>query len=175
MKRTSFAEAECPIARVLDRIGEWWTLLIVRNVFYGINRFDGLLTHLEISRNVLTDRLHTLVESGLLEKRPYQENPPRFEYHLTAKGEELYPILAAYRSWGEKWLPQEQASKVKLIHETCGAAMTPLLVCSHCREAVHPREVKYRVGVRGREMDLAEVREMAQGRVRKPVKKKDSI
>lgn len=170
MKRTSFAQAECPIARSLDQIGEWWTLLIVRNIFYGINRFDKLLTHLEISRNVLTDRLQTLVESGLLEKKPYRENPPRFEYHLTEKGEELYPILAAYWSWGEKWLPQEQPSKVKLMHETCGAAMTPLLVCSHCREIVNPRDVKYKVGVCGGNLDLAEVQEMAKGRVKKMVK-----
>lgn len=176
MKRTSFAEAACPIARSLDQIGEWWTLLIIRNVFYGINRFDGLLAHLEISRNVLTDRLQTLVESGLLEKRPYQENPPRSEYHLTEKSEELYPILAAYWSWGEKWLPQENSSKVKLLHETCGETMIPTLVCSHCRETVRPRDVKYKVGVRGKDLDLAEVREMTKGKtVKRAANKKRNI
>ena len=167
MKRTSFAEADCPIARSLDQIGEWWTLLIIRNVFYGIKRFDGLLTHLEISRNVLTDRLQNLVESGLLEKRLYQEKPPRFEYHLTPKGEELYPILVAYWSWGDKWLPKEKAVKVKMLHETCGEMMTPTLVCSNCQELLSPHAVKYKVGLRGKDVDLQQIQEMAKGKVKK--------
>ena len=167
MKRTSFAEADCPIARSLDQIGEWWTLLIIRNVFYGIKRFDGLLTHLEISRNVLTDRLQTLVESGLLEKRPYQEKPPRFEYHLTEKGEELYPILISYWSWGDKWLPKEQTAKIKMLHENCGEMMSPTLVCSSCQEPLSPHDVKYKVGLRGKDVDLQQIQEMAKGKVKK--------
>lgn len=170
MKRTSFAEADCPIARSLDQIGEWWTLLIIRNIFYGINRFDQLLEHLEISRNVLTDRLQTLVENNLLEKKQYQEKPPRFEYGLTEKGAELYPILIAYWSWGSKWLPKENAARIKLLHETCGETMTPTLACSHCRETVSPNDVKYQVGSRGKEFDLRQIKEMSKGKVKKQSK-----
>ena len=170
MKRTSFAEADCPIARSLDVVGEWWTLLIIRNIFYGIRRFDALLNYLEISRNVLTDRLQTLVENDLLEKKLYQENPPRFEYHLTEKGEGLYPILIAYWSWGDKWLPKEKTAKIKMRHETCGETMTPTLVCSHCQESLSPQDVQYQVGSRGNLASSEQMQEMAKGKIKKTSK-----
>ena len=137
MKRTSFADTNCPIARTLDVMGEWWTLLILRDVFCGIQRFDQLLSNLSISRNVLTDRLRTLVESGILERKLYQEKPDRFEYHLTTRGSELVPVLSILMNWGNRWLMTEPGETVQMIHETCGQSVTPQLVCNHCRRANH--------------------------------------
>lgn len=138
MKRTSFSDDSCPIARTLDVMGEWWTLLILRDVFYETHRFDRLLTELGISRNVLTDRLGTLVESGILKKEMYQEKPERYEYHLTESGRELMPVLALLMNWGNRWLPTEFGDKPKLVHDLCGQTASPLLICNHCRREITP-------------------------------------
>jgi DNA-binding HxlR family transcriptional regulator len=142
MKRTSFADTNCPIARSLDVMGEWWTLLILRDVFCGIRRFDQLLTNLSISRNVLTDRLRTLVESGILERKMYQEKPERFEYYLTERGSELIPVLSILMNWGNRWLMTEPGETVQMIHETCGQSVTPQLVCNHCEEEITLQNVR---------------------------------
>lgn len=138
MKRTSFSDDSCPIARTLDAMGEWWTLLILRDVFYGIRRFDRLLTELGISRNVLTDRLKTLVESKILERKLYQEKPERYEYYLTESGRELMPVLALLMNWGNRWLPTEFGDKPELVHASCGQTAVPLLVCNHCHTEITP-------------------------------------
>jgi len=142
MKRTSFADVSCPVARTLDLIGEWWTLLILRDVFYGVRRFDKLLSSLGISRNVLTDRLHTLVESGILEKQIYQQKPERYEYHLTESGRELLPVLVLLMNWGNRWLATDTKVSVELVHEPCGQAVAPLLVCHHCNKQITTRNVR---------------------------------
>ncbi len=95
MKRSTVAHLNCSIARTLEIVGEWWTLLVVRDVAIGFHRFDDIQRDLGISRNILSDRLATLVEHDILERRQYQDSPPRFEYHLTAKGRDLWPVLAA--------------------------------------------------------------------------------
>ncbi len=142
MKRTSFKNAPCPIARSLDAVGEWWMLLIVRDVFGGIRRFDELLADLGISRNVLTDRLQAMVASGILEKKQYQEKPVRYEYHLSAKGRELLPVLGILTAWGNRWLPVKSETPVRLIHEKCGHELTLHLECAHCSEAVSTLNVR---------------------------------
>ena len=106
MQRTSFGEMPCSIARTLDVIGEPWSPLILRDVSVGINRFDQLQADLGISRKVLTERLHHLVEQGVLERRPYDRRP-RYEYHLTKKGVELVDLLMVMNAWGDKWLAGE--------------------------------------------------------------------
>lgn len=142
MKRTSFADASCSIARTLDLMGEWWTLLILRDVFYGVQRFDQLLLSLGISRNVLSDRLRTLVENGILKKQLYQEKPERYEYHLTESGRELLPVLVLLMNWGNRWLVAEIKAKVELIHEPCGQTVAPLLLCNHCNKEITTRNVR---------------------------------
>ena len=97
----------CSIARTLEVVGERWTLLIVRDVFLGLRRFDQLQESLGIARNVLTDRLNRLVEEGILERVAYSERPPRYEYRLTAKGLELNVALTALRQWGDKYLSEK--------------------------------------------------------------------
>ncbi len=96
MKRSTVAHLNCSIARTLEIVGEWWTLLVVHDVALGFHRFDDIQRDLGISRNILSDRLATLVEHDILERRQYQDSPPRFEYHLTAKGHDLWPVLAGF-------------------------------------------------------------------------------
>src|SRR5256714_8744497 len=104
MQRTNFRElAACSIARTLDVIGEPWSPLILRDVWAGFSRFEQLQADLGISRKVLTERLNHLVDAGVLERRPY-DNRPRYEYHLTEKGLELFDVLMVMTTWGDKWL-----------------------------------------------------------------------
>lgn len=102
MKRTDLSDASCAIAQALDVVGDWWTLLVVRDVAGGLHRFDSLQRETGISRKVLTERLGLLVTHGVLERRPYSEHPPRHEYHLTAKGRGLLPVLVALQDWGTR-------------------------------------------------------------------------
>ena len=104
MLNRSYAGQDCPIASALEVVGERWTLLIVRDVLDGIHRFDQLQANLGIARNVLADRLDRLVEEGVLERLPYSERPPRFEYRLTPKGRELDAALSALRRWGDQFV-----------------------------------------------------------------------
>ena len=103
MKRTSFADAECPIALGLESVGEWWTILILRDVFDGFSRFDELQRNLGISPSMLARRLKAMVDAGLLTKRRYSEHPPRDEYVLTAAGKAIAPVLRELRRWGESY------------------------------------------------------------------------
>jgi DNA-binding HxlR family transcriptional regulator len=103
MRRKSLQSDNCPIARTLDRVGDWWSLLIVREAHRGARRFEEFRENLDISDNTLSRRLQTLVEHGVLERRPYQERPLREEYVLTDRGRDLDPVLEALYAWGEKW------------------------------------------------------------------------
>src|SRR5579875_583914 len=103
MERKSFADMHCSVAQALETVGEWWTLLILRDVFLGVTRFDEIQHRLGISRNVLNQRLQGLVESGVLERVPYSDRPVRYEYRLTDKGRDLFPVLTALRQWGDKY------------------------------------------------------------------------
>jgi DNA-binding HxlR family transcriptional regulator len=122
---------ECSIARTLEVVGERWSLLILRDAFYGIRRFDDFRRDLGIARNVLTDRLNKLVDQGVLERHPYEEHPPRFEYRLTAKGRDLLSVLLAMMRWGDRWATNGDPP-VKLTHTACGHITQPTMTCSHC-------------------------------------------
>lgn len=102
MLHRDYEGQDCPIASALEVVGERWTLLIVRDVFDGLRRFDQLQSSLGIARNVLAARLGRLVEEGVLERVPYSERPRRYEYRLTKKGRELEPALTALRRWGDQ-------------------------------------------------------------------------
>src|SRR5882672_5043456 len=127
MKRKSFGDMQCPIARSLERVGEWWSILILRDALHGLTRFDEFQKSLDIAPNMLTRRLNGLVESGLLERRRYSERPPRDEYVLTARGRDFRPVLLALLAWGNKHFAPEGAS-VQLIDTKTGAAVDPILV-----------------------------------------------
>jgi DNA-binding HxlR family transcriptional regulator len=107
MLKREYEGQNCSIARALEIVGERWTLLIIRDVFLGIRRFDELQENLGVARNVLTDRLHRLVDQGVLERVPYSERPTRYEYRLTAKGRDLNIALSGLRQWGDKYLSEK--------------------------------------------------------------------
>ena len=131
----------CSIARTLEVVGEWWTLLIVRDAFLGVTRFEDWQRRLGIARNVLASRLDGLVVAGILERREYQAAPRREEYVLTAKGRDLGPVLAALRSWGDRYSPTPGGPTTLLVHDTCGAPTRPVQVCEHCGERLSPGDV----------------------------------
>ncbi|MFG2623465.1 winged helix-turn-helix transcriptional regulator [Streptomyces sp. NPDC048473] len=106
-QRTSLADADCAIAQALDVVGDWWTLLIVRDTARGVHRFDALQEELGVSRKVLTERLRLLVDAGVLSREPYQDRPPRYEYRLTRRGRALLPVLIALQDWGDTWVMGE--------------------------------------------------------------------
>lgn len=147
MKRVSFDGMSCSIARSLETIGEWWTPLIVREVFFGRRRFDEIQGDLGISRNILTDRLTTLVEDGVLEKRNIAQTGTRWEYHLTDKGKDLFPVLVALMQWGDRWaVDDEKGPPVLFEHRGCGHDADALFTCSHCGETLGYGSLKARRG-----------------------------
>ncbi|PKU24031.1 winged helix-turn-helix transcriptional regulator [Telmatospirillum siberiense] len=127
MQRKSFGNMQCPIARSLERVGEWWSILILRDCFYGLTRFDEFEKSLGIAPNMLTRRLNGLVEAGLLERRQYNEHPPRFEYVLTIRGRDFQPVLETLLVWGNKHFAPEGPSVVIIDRET-GTVADPVLV-----------------------------------------------
>jgi len=127
MQRKSFGNMECPIARSLERVGEWWSILILRDAFHGLTRFDQFQKSLDIAPNMLTRRLNVLVETGLLERRRYSERPPRDEYLLTERGRDFRPVLLALLAWGNKHFAPEGASVLLADRET-GEIADPVLV-----------------------------------------------
>ena len=127
MERKSFRHLQCPIARGLDRVGEWWSILILRDGSQGLTRFDEFRDSLEIAPNILTRRLGALVEAGMLERRLYSERPPRHEYILTERGRDLRPVLLALMAWGNRQFAPEGAS-VQLVDTRTGLAADPILV-----------------------------------------------
>jgi DNA-binding HxlR family transcriptional regulator len=127
MQHKSFEEMSCPIARSLARVGEWWSILILRDAFYGLTRFDEFQKSLEIAPNILTRRLNGLVEAGLLERRQYSERPPRSEYVLTERGRDFRPVLLALLTWGNRHFAPEGIS-VNLVDAETGVPADPVLV-----------------------------------------------
>lgn len=138
-------EAPCSIARALGVVGERWTLLILREIFQGSSRFDDLRGALGISRNVLSARLDALVEDQVLEKVAYQDRPVRFEYRLTTRGRDLYPVLLSLLRWGDRWLSEGDQPPLTLIHRGCGKAVSPEISCDHCGEPLEPGNTRARM------------------------------
>lgn len=146
MRKVSFADMNCSIAQTLELVGEWWTLLIIRDVFLGIRRFDDFVERLGISRNVLTDRLDKLVDAEILERRPYDTGRGRYDYVLTERGRALWPVLTALRQWGDEWLLGEGNEPIVLRHVTCGQLTQAVATCHECGEALDARTVRAEPG-----------------------------
>ena len=141
MQRRSFDDISCSIAQTLEVIGEWWTPLILRDLFLGVTRFDQFQERLGIARNVLTTRLNHLVDHGVVEKVAYQDNPPRYDYRLTEKGKDLWLVLSTLREWGDRWAAPDGPPTV-LRHKTCDHATHVVPTCSHCGEQLQRRDVR---------------------------------
>jgi DNA-binding HxlR family transcriptional regulator len=145
MRRASFENMPCSVARSLEIIGEWWTPLILRDCFLGVTRFDDFQRRLGIARNVLTDRLDKLVANDILERVPYQQHPRRYDYKLTAKGRDLWLVVAALREWGDRWDARDGAP-IEMIHTTCGEVTHVVPTCSCCGDPLSPFDLRPRPG-----------------------------
>ncbi|MHB8513649.1 MAG: winged helix-turn-helix transcriptional regulator [Actinomycetota bacterium] len=132
----------CSVASTLEVIGERWTMLVLRETFFGVRRFDDFQRNIGLARNILADRLRTLVSHGILERRKYQDRPPRYEYRLTEKGIDLYPALIALLQWGDKYTAGRSGPPVILEHKGCGKHSKPHLVCSECNEPIGARDMR---------------------------------
>ena len=145
MRRTSFADAECPIALGLESVGEWWTILILRDVFDGFTRFDDLQRNLGISPSMLTRRLTALTDAGLLERRRYSERPPRDEYVLTERGTAFQPVLLALYAWSEGHVTGN-ARKLRIIDRDTDAEVDPVIVDRNSGRAIADMNVAFAAG-----------------------------
>lgn len=154
-ERTSYTDFACSTAQALEVVGEWWTLLIVRDAFFGVRRFEDFTRRLGLSRSVLAGRLAKLVEQGILDTRQYADRPARFEYLLTDKGRDLFPVLVALQQWGDRWA--SPAPPVVLRHRGCGALTTPHLTCSECGGPVDVSNVIAEPGPGGTDPDMLPV------------------
>jgi DNA-binding HxlR family transcriptional regulator len=134
VERKSFAEMGCSVAQCLDVVGDSWTMLIVRDAFAGVTRFDDFQDNLGMPRNTLRGRLKKLVDAGVMAKVPYLDRPPRHDYVLTDSGRDLWPVLTAMRQWGD--LHGCPASPARIVHDACGAAVRTVVVCTSCGEQV---------------------------------------
>ena len=157
----SFASQNCSIARTLSIVGERWTLIVLTELFLGRRRFDEIQEERGIASNVLSQRLATLVDEGIAERRRYSEHPERFEYHLTDKGRELLPVQLALLAWGDKHMADASGPPVESVHTECGHAFHMVPSCSHCGERLEPGTVKARLGpgATDRQRERAERRE----------------
>ena len=162
VERKSFADMDCSVAQCLEVVGEWWTMLIVRDAFFGVTRFEDFQRRLGISRNILQQRLGKLVDAGILKRVPYSEHPPRDDYRLTGKGRDLWPVLMAMRQWGDAYAAPD-GPPLEIVHDACGEAGAQVLVCGACGEPVGPGDV-HAVPGHGRAAGLIPERRVATGR-----------
>ena len=142
MLNRDYDDPLCSIAGTLGLIGERWTLLILREVFLGRRRFSEMQRTTGIARNVLSTRLERLVDEDILERRPYSEHPERFEYFLTEKGLDLWPVLVDLLHWGDRHLEREGEPPLNLFHKECGGEVDDHRICEACGERLGPRDVR---------------------------------
>jgi DNA-binding HxlR family transcriptional regulator len=128
--------SNCSLGRTVELVGQPWVVLILREVVWGVRRFSEMQAHMGVSKSVLSDRLDHLVSNGVLERREYQQpgQRKRFEYHLTSKGADLYPVLTALRQWGAKYLTGDEGPQMYTTHKGCGGKVHAKLMCDHGHE-----------------------------------------
>ena len=142
MLRHDYPDQPCSLAKSLEVIGERWSLLIVRDVMNGNRRFSGIQASLGVARNVLSTRLQRLIDEGILERRAYQESPPRHEYFLTEKGLDLWPSLIALMGWGDRHSGYPEGPPLRVVHKGCGGAISDRGICEQCCEVLTAHDAK---------------------------------
>jgi DNA-binding HxlR family transcriptional regulator len=146
MLPNTYAQQNCSIARSLEVIGERWTLLIVRDALKGVSRFEDFRVRLGIAHNVLSDRLNRLTEAGVLERSLYQSRPDRYEYLLTERGLDLWPVVMSLILWGDRHFAPD-GPPVSTLHRGCGGRLTPQLTCADCGVNLGPGDVELQPGI----------------------------
>jgi DNA-binding HxlR family transcriptional regulator len=146
MLGNDYKDQNCSIARALELVGERWTLLVLRDVFLGVRRFDALQLDLGVARNVLATRLERLVEQGILEKAAYQERPLRYEYRLTEKGLDLWPVIVELLRWGDRHAAPAGGPPVVLRHRDCGGTLGERRICTSCGAFLERGDVRAEAG-----------------------------
>lgn len=146
MRWDALEEEPCSMARTIAVIGDRWSLLILRECFLRTRRFEGFQSALGITRHLLAERLKKLVRLGVLRRIPYQESPKRFEYILTQKGLDLYPVMMAIVHWGDTHMVDERGRPLLHEHQNCGKHFNPVMVCSECGEPLSAKEVHVHPG-----------------------------
>ena len=148
MSWSEIGNMACPAAQALAVVGDRWTMLILRELFLGAHRFEEFQAQTGMSSHLLSVRLKRLLRDGLLERRRYNERPPRYEYVLTEKGRDLYPVMLGLKAWGEKWgvIDTSGPSGLTIIHKGCGGPTTLELRCSSCGEPFGPRDARLSMG-----------------------------
>jgi DNA-binding HxlR family transcriptional regulator len=146
MKWNELAAENCSLARSLAVVGDRWTLLILRDAFLRVRRFDDFQASTGIARRVLAERLAGLVDDGILEKHAYQVRPHRYEYRLTSKGMDLYPVILALAHWGDAHCAGERGPPLLHRHKACGHVFRSKLCCSACDAEVTARDVIVEAG-----------------------------
>jgi DNA-binding HxlR family transcriptional regulator len=136
MRWSELGDSWCSIARALSVVGDRWTLLLLREAFLGATRFEEFHDNTGAARHLVASRLNHLVDHGLVERVQYSDRPARFEYTLTAKGRALYPVIVSLLAWGDEWMADERGPSLTVVHESCGATVTPELRCANCGEPV---------------------------------------
>jgi DNA-binding HxlR family transcriptional regulator len=137
----TYDDQNCSVARALEVLGDRWTLLVIRDAFLGVRRFDDFQRDLGVARNVLSDRLQRLVDEGLLERRRYQERPERFEYRLSEKGIDLWPTIITLMKWGDRYYAPPGGPPRVVRHRDCGGGVTLNLTCDACGAQLTARDV----------------------------------
>jgi len=146
MRWNELSEENCSMARTISVIGDRWTLLILRDCFLRVHRFEDFQERLGITRPILANRLKKLVDEFVLVKVPYQQRPRRYEYRLTQKGLDLYPIVMAIVHWGDVYMAGKKGLPLVHTHDLCGKDFDPVMVCSECGEPLLPKQVHVRPG-----------------------------
>jgi DNA-binding HxlR family transcriptional regulator len=154
MKWKSLEDEQCSVARTVAVIGDRWTLLVLRDCFLRVRRFEDFQARLEVTRHVLADRLKKLVRRGVLRRVLYQSRPKRYEYILTQKGLDLYPIMMAIVHWGDVHMVDERGRPLLHEHKLCGNTFDPIMTCSECREPLSPKQVHVHAGPGGKQNGL---------------------
>ena len=133
----------CSIARSLELVGERWSLLVIREIFHGRRKFSEMQRSLGVARNVLTARLQRMVDEEILERRPYSDKPERYEYFLTEKGLDLWPVMIALMQWGDKYEPRPEGRPSIVVHKgECGGEIDDRRICTRCGKALTVREAR---------------------------------
>lgn len=141
MSKTSFEDMNCPIAQTLEQVGEWWSLVILRNAFCGMSRFQEFQEHLGISTSILARRLEKLVQHGILLRQPSQDDARIVHYHLSEKGRALYPVLAALTLWGEQWAPNPRGARLTLVEKASGLPVAGVAIRAADGRDLQPEQI----------------------------------